>query len=90
MTSGHAPGLGSVGSPARAFRGAVNIDAALAKSKLNTIAEEIIAILTSDPTANVRVTLEIDAQFPDGAPDSTRRAISENATSLGFKLKDWE
>lgn len=86
----HVPGAGSAGVAATSFRGAVDVDAVLAKSKLNTIADEIIAILSSDPTANVRVTLEIDAQFPDGAPDSTRRAVSENANSLSFKLKDWE
>ncbi len=78
------------GGRPKSFRGAVDVDAALAKSKLNTIAEEIISILTSDPTASVRVTLEIDAQFPEGASDNTRRAVSENAGSLGFKVKDWE
>ncbi|TVQ33187.1 MAG: ATP-binding protein [Phycisphaeraceae bacterium] len=83
-------GAGPHGSTAKSFRGAVDVDAALAKSKLNTIADEIIAILTSDPTATVRVTLEIDAQFPEGTSDNTKRAVSENASSLGFKLKDWE
>ncbi len=87
---GSASGTDSYGSGARSFRGAVVVNAALAKSRLNTIADEIISILTADPTASVRVTLEIDAQFPDGASDNTRRAVSENASSLGFTLKDWE
>lgn len=81
---------GPQGMAAKSFRGAVDVDAALAKSKLNTIAEEIIAILTSDPTATVQITLEIDAQFPEGVTDSTRRAVSENAKSLQFSLKEWE
>jgi len=74
----------------KTFRGSVEVNAALAKSKLNTIAEEVIKLLTSDPTATVRVTLEIDADFPNGASDTIKRGVSENATSLGFKLKDWD
>jgi predicted AAA+ superfamily ATPase len=87
---GHSPGGGHTAQAVFSFRGAVDVDAALAKSRLNTIAEEIIAILTSDPTGTVRVTLEIDAQFPEGAPDNIRRGVSENAKSLSFKVKDWE
>ena len=63
---------------------------ALAKSKLHSIAEEVIALLTANPMAEVRVTLEIDAEFPQGAGEAIRRAVTENATSLGFKVKDWE
>ncbi len=78
--------------PARAknFRGSVEVPATLAKSRLNTIAEEVIALLASDPNAAVRITLEIDAGFPDGASDAIRRGVSENATNLGFNAKDWE
>jgi hypothetical protein len=57
---------------------------------LNTIAEEVIALLASDPNATVRVTVEIDASFPNGASDSIKRGVSENATNLGFNAKDWE
>jgi hypothetical protein len=74
----------------KSFHGSVDVNATLAKSKLNTIADEIIKLLTADPNATVRVTLEIDAEFPHGAADSVRRSVSENATSLGFKAKDWE
>lgn len=74
----------------RTFRGSVEVNAALAKSKLNTIADEVIALLTSDPNATVRITLEIDAEFPQGASDTIKRAVSENANSLGFRTKDWE
>lgn len=66
------------------------VSASLAKSRLNTIAEEVIAILAGHPMATIRVTLEIDAEYPNGAGETIRRAVSENATSLGFKVKDWE
>jgi predicted AAA+ superfamily ATPase len=91
---GHKPVVGGGGTAtaakARTFRGSVEVNAALAKSRLNTIAEEVIALLASDPNATVRITLEIDAEFPQGAGDTIRRGVSENANSLGFKTKDWE
>lgn len=74
----------------KSFRGTAEIPATIARSRLNTIAEEVIALLISDPHALVRVTLEIDATFPDGASDAIRRGVSENADNLGFNAKDWE
>jgi len=46
--------------------------------------------LASDPNATIRVTVEIAAEFPNGVSDTVKRGVSENATSLGFKTKDWE
>jgi uncharacterized protein len=83
-------GGSTAGPKAKSFRGTVEVSASLAKSKLNTIAEEVIKLLDSDPNANIRVTLEIDAEFPQGASDTIKRAVSENAATLGFKVKDWE
>lgn len=85
------PGPGPVvAAKPKSFHGSVEVNAALAKSKLNTIADEVIALLTSDPNAAVRITLEIAADFPDGASDTIKRGVSENANSLGFKSKEWE
>lgn len=75
---------------AKSFHGSVEVSASSAKSRLNTIAEEVIKLLDSDPNATIRITLEISAEFPNGANDTTKRGVSENATSLGFKVKDWE
>jgi hypothetical protein len=58
--------------------------------KLITLADEVIALLASDPNATVKVSVEISADFPKGAPDHIRRGVSENAAQLGFKAKDWE
>ena len=58
--------------------------------RLVQIADEIIAILAEDPNAEVSVSLEIQAHFPAGAKDQTRRAVSENAKTLGFKNAEWE
>ena len=84
-------GPGSVvASKAKTFHGSVEVNAMLAKSNLNTIAEEIIKLLASDPNATICITLEIDADFPHGASDTIKRGVNENAASLGFKVKDWE
>ncbi len=59
----------------------------MAKSRLITLADEVIALLASDPNATVRITLEIDAEFPNGASDTIKRGVSENATSLDSRRR---
>jgi len=34
--------------------------------------------------------VEISAEFPNGVSDTVKRAVSENARSLGLKPPDWE
>ncbi|TAK35630.1 MAG: ATP-binding protein [Chloroflexota bacterium] len=72
------------------FIGTADVNAATAKMRLVQIAEEIISILISDSQASVKVSVEITADFPDGVSDQIKRAVSENAASLGFKNKTWE
>ncbi len=80
----------SPGAKLTTFIGAVDVSAATAKMKLLTVAEEIINVLNSDPNGTVRVTVEIHAEFPNGAAEHVRRAVAENAVQLGFKTKSWE
>lgn len=68
----------------------VTVNASTAKLRLVQIADEIIAALAADPNAEVKVSVEIQANFPSGAKDQTKRAVSENAKTLGFKNADWE
>jgi len=85
------PGPGPIPTlKAKVFYGSADVTPATAKVRLVTIAEEIIAVLSSDPNAIVKVTVEIAADFPDGASDQIKRAVSENASHLGFKNKTWE
>ena len=58
--------------------------------RLVQIADEIISLLASDPQAVVQVSVEIQADFPGGVADSVKRAVTENAGSLGFKVRVWE
>jgi predicted AAA+ superfamily ATPase len=74
----------------RTFHATAEIPAATAKMRLVEIAEEIVSVLSGDPNASVRIALEISADFPEGASESMKRAVSENASSLGIKKADWE
>ena len=75
---------------AKSFHGNVGINPTTAKVRLVEVAEEIIAALALDPNAEIEVSVEIQATFPDGVQDQTKRAVSENAKTLGFKNADWE
>jgi hypothetical protein len=89
-------GTGPVGpgptppSKPKSFHGSIQIKPSTAKMHLVQVAEEIITLLAGDPNASLNITLEINAEFPSGASDQIRRAVSENATALGFKIKSWE
>jgi predicted AAA+ superfamily ATPase len=84
------PGLSPIPSKSRSFHGTVEVTPATAKMRMVQIAEEIVSVLTSDPNASVKVVVEISAEFPNGAKDAVKRAVSENARSLGLKSADWE
>ncbi|MDR1921319.1 MAG: DUF499 domain-containing protein [Candidatus Adiutrix sp.] len=51
------------------------------------LVEEVISHLTSIDGVKVEVTLEVNANAPDGAPQQTVRTISENCRTL--KVKDF-
>jgi hypothetical protein len=84
------PDTKAAGPVFRSFHGAADVSAAIAKLRLVEIADEIVSVLISDPNASVRVVVEISAEFPQGAKDGVKRAVSENAKSLGLKSADWE
>jgi uncharacterized protein len=74
----------------KSFHGSAAVAPAAAKMRLVQIAEEVIAVLAADPNAEVKVRIEIDATFPNSAQDQTKRAVSENAKTLGFGTAEWE
>lgn len=84
------PSTFGVTPKAHTFIGTAEVNAAAAKMRLVQIAEEIISLLAGDAQASVKVSVEISAEFPAGVSDQIKRAVSENATSLGFKNKTWE
>jgi hypothetical protein len=78
-----------LGKP-KSFYGSVEVSAATAKMRLVQLAEEIIGNLSADPRAELKITVEINATFPNGATDQIKRAVAENAKSLDFKNSTWE
>ena len=80
----------SAPSKAKVFYATAEVPPATAKMHLVQLADEIVAVLRSDPNANVRVVVEVSAEFPEGASDSLKRAVSENARSLKVKSAEWE
>jgi predicted AAA+ superfamily ATPase len=77
-------------SKVKSFHGSAVVAPAAAKMRLVQIAEEIIAALAADPNAEVKVRIEIEANFASGARDETKRSVSENAKTLGFNTAEWE
>jgi hypothetical protein len=54
------------------------------------VAEEVIAHLSGLMGANVKVTLEIEAEIPTGAPDNVVRTVTENSRTLKFNSQGFE
>ena len=74
----------------RRFHGSVSLDATRAGRDASRIADEVITHLAGLVRANVTVTLEIDAEIPDGAPDHVVRTVTENSRTLKFNSHGFE
>ena len=74
----------------RRFHGSVALSAERAGRDAGKIAEEVIAHLTGLLGANVRITLEIEADIPNGAPDHVVRTVTENSRTLKFTQAGFE
>jgi hypothetical protein len=74
----------------RRFHGSVSIDPVRAGRDVSEIADAVIQHLAALSEATVEVTLEIEADLPDGAPDNVVRTVTENARTLKFKSHGFE
>ena len=54
------------------------------------IVDEVVAYLSSRPRAKATVTLEIEAQIPEGAPENVVRTVTENSRTLKFTSQGFE
>ncbi|MDZ7317501.1 MAG: Swt1 family HEPN domain-containing protein, partial [candidate division KSB1 bacterium] len=72
------------------FHGTVMLDADRAGRDASRIAEEVIAHLSGIIGAKVKVTLEIDAEIPGGAPEHVVRTVTENCRTLKFSSHGFE
>ena len=64
--------------------------AGAAASDAGRIADEVISHLAGLVGAELRVTLEIQATLPSGAPEHVVRAVTENGRTLKFTSQDFE
>lgn len=74
----------------RRFYGTVEVDPLRAGRDVGQIAEAVIQHLAGQVGARVKVTLEIEAELPDGAPDNVVRTVMENARTLRFRTAEFE
>jgi hypothetical protein len=74
----------------RRFHGVVELDTLRISRDAGRLAEEIVQHLSTLPSANVRVRLEIDAEMPEGVPDRVVRTVSENCRTLKFISQGFE
>jgi hypothetical protein len=72
------------------FHGSVELDPTRVGRDASRIADEVISHLSGLVGANVTVTLEIEAEIPNGAPDTVVRTVTENSRTLKFKNQGFE
>ena len=72
------------------FHGTVELDSTRVGRDASRIADEVIAHLAGLVGASVKVTLEVEAEIPSGAPDNVVRTVTENSRTLKFTSHGFE
>jgi hypothetical protein len=72
------------------FHGTVALDPTRVGRDASRIADEVIAHLSGLVGAKVKVTLEVEAEIPAGAPDHVVRTVTENSRTLKFTSQGFE
>jgi hypothetical protein len=74
----------------RRFFGSVILDPLRLARDADRIAHEVVQHLSGMDGAKVKVTLEVHADIPDGAPPEMVRTITENCRTLRFESQGFE
>jgi predicted AAA+ superfamily ATPase len=69
----------------KSYHGVVTLNAERVGRDAGQVATEVISHLTGLIGADVKVTIEIHAQVPDGVPENVVRIVTENGKSLKFE-----
>jgi hypothetical protein len=72
------------------FHGTVTLDPTRVGRDASRVADEVIAHLSALVGAKVKVTLEVEAEIPAGAPDHVVRTVTENSRTLKFMTQGFE
>jgi predicted AAA+ superfamily ATPase len=79
----------STSQPKR-FHGSVVLDPTRVGRDASRIADEVVSHLAGLVGSSLKVTLEIEAQVPSGAPDNVVRTVTENSRTLKFTTHGFE
>ncbi len=74
----------------RQFHGTVELDALRLGRDAARIADEVVAHLAGLSGARVKITLEISVEAREGIPENVVRIVSENCSTLKFKLSEFD
>lgn len=74
----------------RRFHGTVSLDPTRVGRDASRIADEVVAHLAGLMGSTVKVTLEIEAEIPSGAPENVVRTVTENSRTLKFTSQGFE
>jgi hypothetical protein len=88
--AGNSTGTASRVTTPKRFHGTVNLDPTRLGRDAGRVGDEVVAHLAGLVNANVRVTLEIDAEVPAGVPEQTVRTVTENCRTLKFRDHGFE
>lgn len=72
------------------FHGSVSLDPTRVGRDAGRIADEVISHLVGLMGSDVKVTLEIEAEIPNGAPENVVRTVTENSRTLKFTSHGFE
>ena len=92
-TAGTTGTAGATAAPTKQpkrYYGTVTLDTTRVGRDASQIADEVIAHLAGLVGARVTVTLEIEAEMPEGAPDHVVRTVTENGRTLKFDNQAFE
>ncbi len=74
----------------RRYHGSVELNPTRLGGDAGRIGDEIVSHLAGLLKSRVRVTLEIEADIPEGTPDNVVRIVTENSRTLKFKEHGFE
>jgi hypothetical protein len=85
-----APGKTPKAPVLRRFHGSAMVDATRLSRDADAIASAVVQHLAGLLDAKVKITIEIDAEMPSGAPDNLVRTVTENCRTLKFETQGFE
>ncbi len=77
-------------TPPKRFHASVTLDPDRVGRDAGKIADEILSHLSTLPGAKLKVSVEIEAEIPEGTPEDVQRTVSENAGVLRFDFHGFE